>query len=97
MQEINLLLESDEIGFLRLNARMMALFNPEGNEMVEQFITKVLSATDEFVSDEQRKEIGKLQRAIKSIRNKPLWPMLIAIMKELEMAMIEEMKKEENS
>lgn len=95
MKQVVFLMEDDEILVMRMQARMMELMMPETNEMVDNYIKKILDGTDEHISDEYRKEIGKMQRAIRIVKQKPEYVDFMEQMEILQKVIAVEMKKQE--
>lgn len=95
MKAINLLLEEDEIMLLRMQIRLMQIMLPESNEQVDGFIKKILDATAE-AGEDTRKDIAKMQRAMRRIKETPFFEELTSVIKQLEKILIEEMEKENN-
>lgn len=98
MKAVNLLLEDDEIFLLRGQVRMMQLFVSDmaeggGEELIQSFSKKILEATGNIDGD-YRKEIGKMQRAIRKIKETPFYPLLLSTMQTLQTMMVKEMEKE---
>lgn len=56
---------------------------------------KILEATTD-INQDYRKEIGKMQRAMRAIKETPFYPLLLTTMEALGKMMQEEMKKEDN-
>jgi len=94
MKSITLLLEQDEVMTLRMLARMMQLMTPESNEQLDRFVNKILDATNDL-NPEWRKEIGKMQRALRKIKTTPEYAEFQVKMKVIEKMMVKEMQKEE--
>lgn len=92
MREIKLLLEEEEIMLMRMQARMTALIVPDMDELVDAYIRKVLEATDDL-NPELKKEIGRMQRALKRIKETAEYNEFIRHMKQLEILLVKEMEK----
>ena len=96
MREISLLLEEDEIFLMRAQARMFQVMSIEENDLIDSYMAKVLQATESLGQD-WRKEIGKMQRAMRRIRATPLFAELQIKLADLQKALVEEMQKEEQN
>lgn len=101
MKEVNLILEDDEIFLLRGQVRMLQLFVPDmaeggGEELINSFSKKILEATGNIDSD-YRKEIGKMQRAMRKIKATPFYPLLLSTMQTLQTMMVQEIQKEDDT
>lgn len=95
MKPIYLLLEDDEIFILRSQVRFMQIFAPDGNdELLKSFTQKILQATSTEISEDWRKEIGKMQRALRKIKETPFYSDFMVMMEELQKKLMEEMLKE---
>jgi hypothetical protein len=95
MKQVVLLMEQDEIMVLRMQARMMELMMPETNEMVDNFIKKILDSTNDLISPEYRKEIGKMQRAIRIVKTTQEYGEFMDKMNVLQKIIAKEMQKQE--
>lgn len=94
MKPIYLLLEDDEIFILRSQVRFMQIFAPETDELLNSFTKKILEATNNEISEDWRKEIGKMQRALRRIKQTPFFEEFMVSMNELQKKLMEEMLKE---
>ena len=95
MKEVVFLMEQDEIMIMRSQARMMELMLPESNEVVDAYIKKILDGTDGFLSPEYRKEIGKMQRAIRIVKGTPEYVDFIEKMEIMQKLIQKEIQKQE--
>lgn len=95
MKQVVFLMEQDEIMVMRMQARMMELMMPETNEMVDAYIKKILDGTDGLISEEYRKEIGKMQRAIRIVKLTPEYEEFMGKLNILQEVIAVEIKKQE--
>ena len=93
MKEINLLLEDDEILFMRLQARILPIMIPETTEQVDSYVKKVLDATSD-ISQDSRKEIGKIQRAMRRVKKMPQYGEFMDRYKVIENLLIKYIERE---
>lgn len=93
MKAVQLMLEEDEVMFLRMQARMMELMLPETNEQIDSYIRKILEATADLDKD-WRKEIAKMQRAMRRVKTMPEYDEFMEKYKVIEKLLIIEMQKE---
>lgn len=99
MTPITLILEDDEMFYLRGFMRQMELLLPDMADSRDEtafhtLMKKVIDATVD-VSPEWRREIGKMQRAIRKIRGTPEYAEMLGAMQVLTNKMQEEMAKED--
>lgn len=94
MKSINLLLEEDEILLLRGQIRMIQIMLPETNEQIESYAKKILDATND-ISEDSRKEIGKMQRAMRRVKETFQYAEFMSSYQVLEKILIREIEKEE--
>lgn len=95
MKAIQLFFEDDEIMILRGQARMMQLMLPESNEQIDTYIHKILEATDDL-NPEWKKEIGKMQRAIRRIKVTPEYAKFMSELGIIEKLLAKEISKEKD-
>jgi len=93
MKAITLILDDDEIMFMRMQARMIRIMMPETNEQIESYMKKILDATSD-ISDDSKKEIGIMQRAMRRVREMPEYKEFMNNFKIVEKLLIAEMEKE---
>ena len=67
-----------------------------GGELIEGFIKKVLDATSDLDQD-YKKEIGKMQRATRKIKESPFYPMFITCMQTFQSLLVKEIENENNN
>lgn len=97
MKAVTLLLEDDEIFILRSGVRMLKIMLPEeaSHELVDSYCKKILEATG-GLSDDYMNEIGKMQRAMRRLKQMPAFQQFINSYKDIEKLLVEEMMKEDN-
>lgn len=93
MKSISLLLEDDEMMLLRSQVRMMELLLPETNETIDSFINKILEATNDL-SPEWKKDIGKMQRAMRRVKETVQFTIFMNHFSNIEKLLIQELDKE---
>lgn len=97
MKAVNLLLEDDEIMILRSGARLLPIMMPEmaEHELVQNYCKKILEATA-GIGQDWKKEIGKMQRAMRRLQGTPDFQRFIDQYKLIETLLVQEMTKEDS-
>lgn len=99
MTPITLILEDDEMFYLRGFMRQMELMLPDidnsGDETALHTLMKKIIEATVNVSPEWRREIGKMQRAIRKVRGTPEYAEMLGAMQALTNKMQEEIAKED--
>lgn len=93
MKQITILMDESEILILRGQVRMLQIMDIDESELMASYTQKILQATEDIDFD-TRKEIGKLQRAMRRIKASAAFPFILTFMKSFGELIQDELNKE---